>query len=194
MSTPKPHEVKLGQIISDGDSLRDAIHIAVAPLEAAEKLFPGDHIGIDKDGRASKTATPQLGIVDPFLKKKVLMGERFWMMLYPQTITSLRHEWTHETFDKLVKPLSPPEDSRKKASELWLRAYCVAVGQSYETIMEGAAEFLADKSSWSTVGLRYATPDVCYTKAEEFWKHYEIVTGEKIDEGRRKDHFFSCSC
>ena len=91
--------LKLGQII-DGKQHRDAIHIAVAPVEAAEDLEPGQRIGLLADGRASgKPHVAVVGIVDPFLQSTVLCGQRFWLWLTPYTITSLRHDWTHPAFE-----------------------------------------------------------------------------------------------
>ena len=83
----------LGTII-DETQARDAIHLAVEPVQANEKLFPGQDIGLI-EGKASSKAEKLLGIVDPFLKTSVLEGEWFWMVIYPRKITSLRHVWSH---------------------------------------------------------------------------------------------------
>lgn len=91
---------KLGKIIEDGERRRDAIHIAVAPVMASTALKPGDHIGLVEDGN-TELAGPcenNIGIVDPYLTADVEEGQRFWMFLYPQSITSLRHIWTHPEF------------------------------------------------------------------------------------------------
>jgi hypothetical protein len=85
----------IGELCRD-DARRDAIHFAVAPVEADMDLRPGDHVGVTQ-GRASRDATP-IGIVDPFFKGEVKKGQRFWLFLYPNTITSLRHVWTHPAF------------------------------------------------------------------------------------------------
>jgi hypothetical protein len=98
MAGAKTDNLKLGQLI-DSPQERDAIHVAVAPVEAAEDLSPGQHIGIRLDGRASSKGTAPIGIVDPFLKAKVPTGKRFWLFLYPYTIQSLRHHWEHPAFD-----------------------------------------------------------------------------------------------
>jgi hypothetical protein len=83
----------IGELCRD-DARRDAVHFAVAPVEADSDLRPGEHVGVS-GGRASRDAT-LVGIVDPFFEVK--RGQRFWLFLYPNTITSLRHVWTHPAF------------------------------------------------------------------------------------------------
>lgn len=96
----------LGQTPSR-DARRDAVHIAVIPVVATHTLYPGHHVGINESGcayapnydyRSDKT----IGIVDPFLGGGVNKGEQFWLFLYPGTITSLRHVWTHPAFTAKV--------------------------------------------------------------------------------------------
>ena len=91
---------RLGQLIDDGDRRRDAIHIAVAPVTAAEQLAPGQHVGFVQDGNLELVGASAhaIGIVDPYLTEAVEPGQRFWLFLYPGTVTSLRHIWTHPTF------------------------------------------------------------------------------------------------
>ncbi len=89
----------LGHLCDDG-SARDAVHIAVAPVIATTVLEPGQHVGV-VDGVASKLAE-HIGIVDPYLTYPVLPGQRFWLFLYPNTVTSLRHVWTHPAFKPKV--------------------------------------------------------------------------------------------
>ena len=90
----------LGQLITDGDRRRDAIHIAVAPVVASARLMPGQHVGLVRDGSVELVGPCEhnLGIVDPFLSAPVEEGQRFWLFLYPGTITGLRHVWTHPDF------------------------------------------------------------------------------------------------
>lgn len=91
---------RLGQLIEDGDRRRDAIHIAVAPVTAAERLAPGQHVGLVQEGNTELVGScdHNIGIVDPFLAEGVEPGQRFWLFLYPGTITGLRHVWTHPAF------------------------------------------------------------------------------------------------
>ena len=88
---------------------RDAIHLAVEPVQAAVKLFVGQKIGvvegkaypaghvIRRIGHADLTV-PSHGIVDPFLPRAVEEGERFWFVMNPRMVASLRHVWEHPDF------------------------------------------------------------------------------------------------
>src|SRR6185369_1232252 len=109
---------KVGFTINDEDvsAKRDAIHIPVMPVRAQEKLYPGQEIsvlaGTDSVYRTTKGGDPAVGIVDPLLAGPVFAGERFWMWVFPNTITSLRHDWTHPVFDVV-----PPTDWNKEVAK-----------------------------------------------------------------------------
>jgi hypothetical protein len=91
------HDAKLGQIIDNPNAARDAIHIAIAPVTADTRLHPGQRVGLIGDGDKVAIVPQSIGIVDPFLTGPVNAGERFWMFLYQNTITSLRHAWRPAT-------------------------------------------------------------------------------------------------
>jgi hypothetical protein len=93
---------RLGQLIEDGDRRRDAIHIAVAPVTAGERLTPGQHVGLvrEDDPEMVGPCEHTIGVVDPYLTAAVEPGRRFWLFLYPGSITGLRHVWTHPAFAK----------------------------------------------------------------------------------------------
>jgi hypothetical protein len=95
-------EVKLGQLVG-GAAGRDAVHVAVVPMKAAVRLRPGCHVD-----RFGGTDYEPVGIVDPFLLQPVEPGQTFWLCLYPGTVTSLRHVWTHPAFE--VKVPGVPSD------------------------------------------------------------------------------------
>lgn len=99
----------LGTIIGN-DEKRDAIHLAVENVVAGHTLRPGDDVGFLDDGTVGTCETP-LGIVDPFLKTSVKMGQRFWLVVYPRQIKSLRHVWEHPDF-----PSSGETDEKKKSN------------------------------------------------------------------------------
>lgn len=84
---------------------RDAIHLAVEAVEAGCNLGIGQKIGI-LNGKAYPANTfteenervPFHGIVDPFLPRGVSQGERFWFVMAPRMVASLRHVWEHPDF------------------------------------------------------------------------------------------------
>lgn len=183
-------------VLIDPSQPRDAIHIAVAPVCASKKLKPGTSIAFVQGSNIDVEEAPwavSVGIVDPFLRQDVQKGQHFWMWLHPNTITSLKHNWTHPAFsDEMV------QTKDKAASEAWLRGFCdnsdcpeyekligaikgedVSGGDDYYSITVG--DTYISVSGWDAHG---DIPD-------EFWDHVEVVTGKKFKE--RPTHF-SCSC
>ena len=189
------NDVKLGTLLTP-EAKRDAIHVAVAPVVAGENLRPGEHVGVSPDGVASGSR-PFVGIVDPFLSVHVKPGERFYLFLYQNTVTSLRHEWTHPAFGG-----APPFKSANEASdayaesERWLRAYAekkneYTVGKSgkeaaYQELLEG----LRTRSLHFNGNDLYGYYDL-EGDADDLRFHGERVLGIRID----FDNFtYSCSC
>jgi hypothetical protein len=83
---------------------RDAIHLAVEPVTAICTLYPGQKIGIE-NGFAFPCDMPETfpntryhGIVDPFLPRPAQKGEKFWFVMAPRMVQSLRHVWEHPDF------------------------------------------------------------------------------------------------
>lgn len=189
----------LGTII-DAQAKRDAIHLAVEPVIAGVVLPPGMHISVT-DGVAMPAIPGEgLGIVDPFLLRPVKMGERFWFVMYPRTVTSLRHVWAHPAFPDVattetIAELVPPairtlrDQLSKDSSERWLREFCESSDcPSYERVMAAIVD--ADWS-WDDDHLHFDGSDAHGDIPPEFWAHVEIVLGRKID---KKPSHFSCSC
>lgn len=172
-------DIQLGLLI-DGPATRDAIHVAIAPVYSDEKLMPGQHVSL-VEGTNDKVCTSdknKVGIVDPFLRRSVEPGQRFWLCLYLRTVTSLKHSWSHPAFkDEESKPDT-------KASEQWLRNYCSDHGLPYERLMET----IASGEMEYHVGDNEQDPP-----PDEFWDHYEAMTGCKKHPGRER-FYFSCAC
>ncbi len=196
----------LGTII-DNTQKRDAIHLAVEPVIAGENLYPGAHITV-KDGVATMTKVGQgLGIVDPFLPELVQKGQRFWFVMYPRAVHSLRHVWTHPAFaDEALVPsatvtevkvtLLHPEYSLDE-SQAWIRRFASSCDVDYDDLMQAVD---TGSSSPDKYGNRlYVDDDYIMSYGsdahgeipDEFWDHAENVLNKKLT---IRPSFFSCSC
>ncbi len=167
----------IGKIITTPQE-RDAIHIAVAPMTAAELLQPGQHVGLTHDGAAGFSNDP-IGVVDPFLKTVVRKGAKFWLFLYPNTITSLRHEWIHPAF--VV--------SAKQESELWLRGFADEWSMNYEHMIDDAVD-----GGHIVAGTDLHGPAALGADHDLFWRHLEVVTGKSFTDEHVAKTSWSCSC
>lgn len=191
----------LGSIITENEK-RDAIHIAVENVIARQTLYPGQHVG------AAGTVLDPVGIVDPFLKNPVYPGERFWLLIYPRQIHSLRHVWTHPAFDG--EPFTLPHKpnititpntaaaamtSRSKAkSEKWLRDFVSSSDcPDFDTVMEAALDHSKRESGrWDDEYLHFGD-SASGSIPPEFWEHFEVYSGVTVPQDLRAV-LFSCSC
>lgn len=190
------NELRIGKLL-DATAQRDAIHVAIAPVVAGMDLRPGQHIGISDDGSFCHSKEP-IGIVDPFLCNVVKKGERFYVFLYPNTVTSLRHEWTHPAFSDAA---TPPFKSAREASdafaesERWLRAYAARTSP-YTADEEGETAAYEKLLRELEAGDIYYHGSDLHGRSEledeaDLKFHGERVLGIKIDFGTFS---FSCSC
>lgn len=175
-------DLKLGQLIVDSKQDRDAIHVAVAPAVAASMLLRGDHVGfVDKENGLVAVTSRPIGIVDPFLMQPVQKGQRFWLFLYPNSVTGMRHHWEHPAFGADGVASTSP-------SEKWLRDWAERNDMTYSFLMDSAKTFV-DDGEYIVQGGRFEG-----VKADdEFWSHYEKATGTKVGKEERGG-IFSCSC
>jgi len=169
--------------LADANSERDAVHIAIVPMVAAEDLTAGQKVYV-VDGEKAVATPPAtaIGVVDPFLSAGARKGERFWLCLYPGSITSLRHDWTHPAFT--------PQESAKASSLKWLEGFAKVIDYELSVFLGKMDEFYcSDRDRFSTYGesmndLEASWPEICF--------HYSNISGNKIDPGHYVS--FSCSC
>lgn len=182
-------DIGIGKLI-DQERGRDAIHVAVAPIEAAYPLLIGSHICILENGKAGY-GNRSIGIVDPYLTVAPKAGDRFYVFLYPGSITSLRHEWVHPAFGD-AGPAKTPETPDKAFAESWLRQYAARVNH-YLDAEEAFQTLLCDLKAHA---ITYHGTDMHgrdeLIDADELKRHGEIVLGVPINFD--KFEYFSCSC
>lgn len=182
----------LGKFITDDSLPRDAVHIAVMPVEAGKDLYSGQPLSVI-DGKAypsEDVGLDPIGVADPFLKRKhsyapIETGQKFWLFLNPGSITSLVHHWTHPALDE-HRPNLP---GSKAASEMWLRKFAATADcPGYEELIAAA---LNPPESWDDDYLHFDGSDAHGEIPDEFWHHLEIVSGRRIT---HRPRYFSCSC
>jgi len=203
----------LGTIIDDTQK-RDAIHLAVEPVVAKNYLRPGEHVTADGIP-CYPYGKDAVGIVDPFVICKVgelglniiSPGERFWLVLYPRTIKSLRHVWEHPAFPPSELQVEEPKEDEVEKSKKWIEDWIANCGEdeidydydyvkeenlTYENLMRHADYWVENQKKWSDC---FYVSESLRDKGlpDEFWHHYEIITGKKVEEDKKRN-FFTCSC
>lgn len=186
----------MGDILPDDAGGRDAVHVAVFSAVSEERLFPGQDVALGSlEGRDAtvRSVGEHIGIVDPFVKQPVPAGARFWVYLYPRSITGLSHRWMHPAFEgNSGAAYSPP--ANKLASEQWLRNFCAnADCPRYEIVLAEASKVAdGNNPAWDDGYLHFNDYDAHGDIPPEFWDHVEVVLGRPIK--GRKPSYFSCSC
>jgi hypothetical protein len=219
--------MNLGQIIPEHEvAERDAVHIAVVPIVASERIGAGCPVGLSPTGEAVnyfRYPTKAVGVADPYLLKDVQKGERFYLFLKPNTITALRHEWTHPAFD-LSTPAPntqslPSAAARRRAATRAAAPAPLAMQQKIHPTAHAVAEMLTTSAHKQLLmdfanqidisldelidGARdYAQRGEYMSEGEKFesvsipkgfWEAYQAFTQEVVP-AESQDNFFSCSC
>lgn len=193
---------QFGRLVPDDfPDERDAIHVATAAVYAAEDLNPGDHVGFTTKAQdvMGRSELAPVGVVDCFLPHPVKKGERFWVFLYPGTIQSLRHSWSHPSFDvrtKLIDAVAEPP-AKKRMREFAASLPCEVddnyndipgTQPTFEEVIDRATQFINGGEYWSEGG-RFEGQNLY----DQFWDDFTELTGLKVSEGEAYS-FFSCSC
>lgn len=187
---------KIGTLLT-GDEKIDAIHVAIAPVEAGDQLWPGQHVGFSNAGLVVPwEGVKKIGIVDPYLSGPVYTGQKVWLFLYPNTVTSLRHDWEHPSFTKsdIWTTLPKVFDSSKiKESKEWMenlaKSYQHRHPDPYEWLMNEADQVASGEESY----IVFSSDCHGEINPQEFWRHYQIIRGKFVDIDTSED-IFSYSC
>lgn len=178
----KTTQETIGKLLEGGQQ-RDAIHIAVYPVVASEKLFPGQEVclidGTEKVGVRSMPIPH--GIIDPFLSGPVYPDQRCWLFLFPNTVTGMRHEWQHPAFDDA--PL-------RVEAEKWLRELAEEYGLDFCEMVKEASCDDGGHLQFRGVGEVRSFGD----KTDAFWVNLQIYTGKHFSPSHFEGLSFSCSC
>jgi len=185
-------ELGIGKIITEKQA-RDAIHVPVMPvtLPPNEYWSPGQWVSF-LNGKLVKTKTDAIGIIDPFLKENWLReGTQVWIFLFPGSITSLRHDWSHPVVEEALKT------STHKESEAWVRGFLKDKFMYGEHLdgkpdYEGYNEVIyEDFIEQVRRGEPFVFNSDYHGEEDALLRfHLENILGERLG----KDVYFGCSC
>lgn len=172
----------LGRDYLSSDAQKDAVHIAVAPVQPNEDMEPGTKVVFVKAGdtvnvRAAKTGESPVGVIDPFKLRKAIKGWECWMLLMPRSVVGLRHEWQHPAFG----------GTSEAQSEAWLRGIAAKYETTYDKLV---AEAVSGEGSFFGTDIDY---EDFHTDAD-FWHHIEVVSGRTLSKEHRTNASYRCAC
>lgn len=133
--------ITLGNLVSKDikGQIRDATHVAVINAKAGCRLSPGEKVWVYVSSDTSeviafnaknlswyRTWYKNIGVVDPFLITDVNPYENFWILLYPNIVTVIRHAWTHPDLPEFEekKEGEPEEDEYDDDDDDWCKKSC----------------------------------------------------------------------
>lgn len=182
-------ELLIGTILKEHKD-RDALHVAICSVRANETLHPGNRINFVFPDNAElvKADDDGIGIVDPYLRSFVKKGDIFWMHMLPNTITSLKHQWTHPAFDAIATMIDNRKQEAIDQSKEWIEDFASGLRLTYDELMDGAKDYVFG-GDYLVGGSNLEGERV----PDEFWEHYQRVTGITVPEDKQSS-FFSCSC
>ncbi len=222
--TPHTDALETLGTIHDRDEFRDAIHLAVEQVTAGEDLRVGEQITyVNGKAFAVRKGEEAIGIVDPFLTRKVKEGQRFWLVVKPRLITSLRHVWSHPAFPDEASVLFLKQQQAGGQTELPSELLAETPEElAYKWVVEYAASLSGEPGEDDNYGYdnqvtaeelieygwdfyesnRNGTWGDYLNKggllegvsvADEFWDKLAILKGVAI-EPEHRGSFFTCSC
>lgn len=188
-------------LIHNKDLPKDAIHIAIAQVRAGEELKAGDRVGFKEGNEVVFKDTNTIGIIDPFIEGKVAKDCLCYLFLFPNTVTSLTHNWEHPLFNRTPERI---EVARKWLGDNCGDYYDYGYGDPDGRVKEYSnAENFIDMFSkgeftWFAASgddfSEYYNSNKDGTFRKQFWDNLEIVTGVLATKKQRDQEYFACSC
>jgi len=163
--------------------VRDAIHVPIISVTAAETLSRGESVSIN----AAMEAAPcigGIGVVDPYLSaQQVAKGEKVWILIRPGSISTLTHQWTHRLLPEAEAQIPDTELAGDRLREFAERE----LGWTLEKMLEK----IEDVRNGGDPAVDWGFEGV--SVYETFWDDFVKYTG-KPDPNEEAQHFFFFHC
>lgn len=179
------NELNIGQVIEGIYPLRDAIHIPVVQVICDEDhLDAGQRIALRAGtDLAYKEEYRSTGVVDPYLDGSLMRGDKFWMFLFPGTVTGMVHQWKHPEFTHL-EASSPAEQWLRDFAERWAMDF-------NELVTEAGGQ---GGNRWVTAHGHDLHKAEEIEDIDDMYYHLEQYLGRRISPKQRREMNWSCSC
>lgn len=185
----------LGTVITDKEVGRDAIHLACLPVTVGDEwMVPGAHAGLAPDGTVSARAgVRNIGIIDPFLPSPARKGQKVLLVIYPRTIESLRHVWSHPDIPDEITAVPVNVDPQTYSD---LEAALDKIGRTLDPPVSGSRILDAMEGD----GYIHFSGQDAHGEIPipaDYWAYYERITGKRAANDPRDGNdgvYFSCGC
>ena len=180
----------IGKLLN-GEEQRDAIHIAILPVIVDDHLSAGDTVKFVYGSTDKVRYAPEensIGVIDPFLEDYIPIGSRVWLFLKPNSITGIRHEWTHPAVDNPI--------ICDNVSERWLREFADKWNFDYDQMIATASSL--PEAEWGNYitarGKDLHDREELGEDHDLFWAHLELLVGKQFNTVHREKVGWTCSC
>jgi hypothetical protein len=184
----------LGTIIPPEKEVgRDAIHLATLCVTSDVTVYPSQHVGIN--GAKAHPNFKHVGIVDPFLKMPIMPGEKFLVVIYPRTIESLRHVWSHPDIPEEGIAVTSSKTTIPTIEDLI--AALDKLGRTQDPPVDGETLYTAMYTGEEYIHFSGTDAHGRIDIPNELWEMYDIIhTGRSALDPREGGDgiYFSCSC
>ncbi len=147
---------------------KDAIHVAIVAVRAAQLITPGQKCSLNKDREAVPDNKNGIGVADPFVKSNIKRGQEFWLLLNQDEVPNVKHVWEHPNVD-----FSPP--IKNKSMNQCIKDYAEQIGCDYDDLIDICTE-IVDSSrinyaifDGNEFSLSPDYPDGDYSEIEDLW-------------------------
>ena len=159
------------------DAKRDAVHVAIVPLVATERMFGGHPFTIVDDKVRACGFHESIGSVDPFIYE-VQKGQRFWAILKPGTAKNLRHDWDCPELDQALKPKADEVVPAMTPKE-WLMDFAKRCGTELEVLLH-CAVLWSDMKNHGLGGPFWLNAYGPITLLPVFWENYDAYMAAQV--------------
>jgi hypothetical protein len=162
----EPHEL--------GD--KDAIHVAIVAVRAAEPIAPGTRCGVNEFGEAVPKEKG-VGVADPFRRSHITTGQSFWLLLDQDAVPNVRHVWEHPSV-AFAAPTREPVLNRS------LVDIAKQFGLTYQQLLDACSERFRTEKPVEYVGTLNAEEllsAVGQVDEYELWSEWSYESGNEFE-------------